>query len=1123
MKMSMFVFILCIATVFAVSSFAQSIQNTRTLASYSTIQNAIDAASNGDTIAVAVGTYSLSTKLLLNKSISLLGADEASTIIDAHAVGIDWGIGIYVSNVSMSNFTLLPPVVAGQSGTANGGGYGVHSTNLISNIALSHITVQNGNRTGIDLNGATNVNLSFITSRNAAYGNGITLTGVVNAIVTHCTTSGNAWGGIAVYVSTSASRGSDQISIDGTCSFQETNAVYAQDELGYTSTNIAVAGYDYVIKNSFNSTSSGYTWYANQPTSADTIATVWSNLAFPGSSSFSLIRQSSTGTYYVGSGMSIRTALNAASAGDTVHIAAGNFSDTLILNKRLTLKGTVSGTTILTNLYPLHTAPLITVSGSGASSAFPLTIKDLNLFPQDSVNDNGIMFNNGVSVSYVNIDHVAFTGTSHTYPGLESGIYVDMDASVSNITINNCFFAQLAYGIVVNKASTSSSNFSNVTISNSTFTNNSSKGIYFEKLSNAVINACAFTNNGDITRAASWARDFCSALDINLKYGSYSNINVTNSSFTYSGIGSAYGTAVTVKARGTGNDPSYTSPSASLDGVTILGCTFNKNNESVRIGEAGKNNTGPTNVRVAKNTFVASTFGMMDERGSGADTIDAAGNWWNVPEGPNDNSGDGTTAYDTSTGDKLYETTDRKIAYAPWYIDNPDDDTVTVGVNQHGPKAFIVKGGVPFASKGYVNHGITLSSLVYADTIYVERTLTETPAIDHSVVLKFAAVPVLDSLVVSSGDLHISSTVTISGGLSLTNGNMVTDTNKVILDTNAVNPIETATGSIIGTVEIVPRQVGTGTLTLLGLDIQPGSDDLGKVSFVRKSGDDGIVSVVGSSSIAMTWQIEAEHQPSGGRTVTFSWLPQFDNTVDTSQVIVYRNEGAGWQYYAGPLSVSGTPRQVTVNATGFSTWTVGSVETPLSVELKSFAAVKNISGIIITWNTVSEINNFGFDIERRTLPQVEGRSEKGGWEKIGFVAGNGTSNTAHSYSYTDAGVSSGTFVYRLKQIDNNGIFKYSSEVEASVSVPKIFVLNQNYPNPFNPTTTITFTLAQDGLTTLKIYDVLGREVATLMNDNLKAGAVNTVTFNASMLSSGVYFSRLENHGNVQIKKLVLMK
>jgi hypothetical protein len=84
-------------------------------------------------------------------------------------------------------------------------------------------------------------------------------------------------------------------------------------------------------------------------------------------------------------------------------------------------------------------------------------------------------------------------------------------------------------------------------------------------------------------------------------------------------------------------------------------------------------------------------------------------------------------------------------------------------------------------------------------------------------------------------------------------------------------------------------------------------------------------------------------------------------------------------------------------------------------------------------------------------------------------------------------------------------------------------LNQNYPNPFNPTTTITFTLAQDGFTTLKIYDVLGREVTTLVNGEMKSGVLNTVSFNASKLSSGMYFSRLESGGNVQMKTLMLLK
>jgi hypothetical protein len=90
-------------------------------------------------------------------------------------------------------------------------------------------------------------------------------------------------------------------------------------------------------------------------------------------------------------------------------------------------------------------------------------------------------------------------------------------------------------------------------------------------------------------------------------------------------------------------------------------------------------------------------------------------------------------------------------------------------------------------------------------------------------------------------------------------------------------------------------------------------------------------------------------------------------------------------------------------------------------------------------------------------------------------------------------------------------------------VPKVFALNQNYPNPFNPTTTISFTLAQDGITVLRIFDILGREVATLANDMMKAGVLQQVTFDASRFSSGVYFSCLENNGLRQIKKIMLMK
>ena len=146
-----------------------------------------------------------------------------------------------------------------------------------------------------------------------------------------------------------------------------------------------------------------------------------------------------------------------------------------------------------------------------------------------------------------------------------------------------------------------------------------------------------------------------------------------------------------------------------------------------------------------------------------------------------------------------------------------------------------------------------------------------------------------------------------------------------------------------------------------------------------------------------------------------------------------------------------------------------------------------------------------------------------GWQKIGFVQGAGTSNSPKNYSYTDASVASGTYAYRLKQIDNDGTFEYSSEAEITLSVPKVLALNQNYPNPFNPSTTINFTLAEDSHVSLRVFDMLGREVATLANSEMKAVEVHNVLFDASRLSSGLYFYRLDAGKSSLVKKLMLLK
>jgi hypothetical protein len=196
----------------------------------------------------------------------------------------------------------------------------------------------------------------------------------------------------------------------------------------------------------------------------------------------------------------------------------------------------------------------------------------------------------------------------------------------------------------------------------------------------------------------------------------------------------------------------------------------------------------------------------------------------------------------------------------------------------------------------------------------------------------------------------------------------------------------------------------------------------------------------------------------------------------------------------------------------------------LPVQLTSFTASTTSMATTLNWTTATETNNYGFDVERRIIEAESSKSQNTNtnWSKIGFVAGNGTSNSAHSYSYTDASVSSGTYAYRLKQIDNDGTYKYSNEAEVTLAVPTVFALNQNYPNPFNPSTVIGYQLPVSGSVTLKVYDVVGREVATLVNETKSAGSYQ-VTFNASKLASGVYFYKLQSGSYTSVKKLVLMK
>lgn len=194
-----------------------------------------------------------------------------------------------------------------------------------------------------------------------------------------------------------------------------------------------------------------------------------------------------------------------------------------------------------------------------------------------------------------------------------------------------------------------------------------------------------------------------------------------------------------------------------------------------------------------------------------------------------------------------------------------------------------------------------------------------------------------------------------------------------------------------------------------------------------------------------------------------------------------------------------------------------SQESPVPVELSSFNASVNEDAVVLNWTTATETNNYGFEIQRALING--NRSE---FETIGFVQGSGNSNSPKNYSFVDENPINGDIAYRLKQIDNDGKYKYSSILELKFNLPQKFVLEQNYPNPFNPSTIIGYSIPKTSNVSLKIYDVLGRNVATLVNKVQEKGSYR-VSFDASQLSAGVYYYRLEAGEFSSIKKMLLIK
>jgi hypothetical protein len=217
-------------------------------------------------------------------------------------------------------------------------------------------------------------------------------------------------------------------------------------------------------------------------------------------------------------------------------------------------------------------------------------------------------------------------------------------------------------------------------------------------------------------------------------------------------------------------------------------------------------------------------------------------------------------------------------------------------------------------------------------------------------------------------------------------------------------------------------------------------------------------------------------------------------------------------------------RAISVSVSSFSTFTVSDNSNALPVELYSFAANSKSNEVELNWTTATEVKNYGFEVERIRNEELGIRN----WEKVGFVQGHGNSNSPNEYSFTDKPLGGSEFKYRLKQIDFDGKYEYSKEVEIDLGMPTKFSLEQNYPNPFNPSTVIRYTLPFESNVKLIVYNFIGEVVKELVNETVSSG-YQEVRFEAGKLSSGIYFyilytTSLDGKQNYQsVKKMALIK
>ena len=245
------------------------------------------------------------------------------------------------------------------------------------------------------------------------------------------------------------------------------------------------------------------------------------------------------------------------------------------------------------------------------------------------------------------------------------------------------------------------------------------------------------------------------------------------------------------------------------------------------------------------------------------------------------------------------------------------------------------------------------------------------------------------------------------------------------------------------------------------------------------------------------------------------WIVGSNGTIlrTTNAGTIWTSQSSGTNEWLTGVSFTDTDNGWAVGDSGIILHTTngGGI---VPVELTTFTAQADNQKVILKWTTATELNNNGFEIQRRVA-----ESE---FATIGFVKGEGTTTNQKEYSYIDKDLVDAKYFYRLKQVDFNGSYEYSNVIEVDVRILNEYALEQNYPNPFNPVTTIGYVLKEKTSAKLILLNAIGEEVAVLVNEEQDKG-FHKVDFNASSLTSGVYFYQLKASSFIETKKMLLLK